>query len=350
MVSIKINIFQTKKSFESNYWKGILNLIHKDLNLKSLPLKNLPLPSLLNIYWHFLWKKEENIGKEFLNPSNMHMNGLRKIWEYTQIVASINYILKNNLKGKKILSLGARVEPCLFILAKLGAEVIASDIYDSPNFWSTKLVKILKEKPEIFCDYLNFKPNIKFINLNLRNKKEINKLGKYDVIYSVSTLEHIFSSFIKKKQLFKNIIKHLKDDGVFSFTTEVVIKYSKIRNYRKYIHLLITNLKNIFSTQKLLKYFFNILLKSISVQELKNLIYKIKYLYRFNRRYDFFTIEELKKLIKTLYKHNVYLVEKVDWKSCLEFPKKPPNFKDQYYSSISLTFSKNSKFSHTFNT
>ena len=58
---------------------------------------------LLLIYWTSLWKKKGNIGIEFLNPSNLKIVNLQRVWEFTQIIASINYISRNNLKGKKIL-------------------------------------------------------------------------------------------------------------------------------------------------------------------------------------------------------------------------------------------------------
>lgn len=346
---MNINTFQTAKSFKSKYWMEIFNLIHKDLNLKCLPPKDLPIPRLLDIYWNHLWKEEKNIGKEFLNTSNIYIRELGRIWEYIQIVASVTYVLNNNLKKKKIISLGAGVEPCLFVFQKLGSEIIASDIYDLPIYWSKHLKIFLEEKPDIFCPYKNIEPNIKYINLNLKSKKEINKLGKFNVIYSVSSLEHIYSSFRKKKKLFKNIIKHLNEGGLFSFTTEVIIKYNKIRNYKKYIKLILISLKEIISGARSLKKHLKTLLNNItSIQKLKILIFKIKNLHRFHRRYDFFTIEELKILIKLLNKRKVYLVEKVDWKTYNEFLIKSTKIEDNYYSSISLTFCKDLKYKYNY--
>ena len=63
-------------------------------------------------------------------------------------------------------------------------------------------------------------------------------------------------------------------------------------------------------------------------------------LHRYYRRYDFFTVDELKKIIEVLREKKLYLVEDVCWKSCLEHPIKSKKFRGQWKTSISLTFRK----------
>ena len=66
-------------------------IIHENLNLNSLPpKKDIPVPFLLRKYWNVLWKEKDKIGKEFLNPSNIKIVDIQRIWEFTQIIASIN--------------------------------------------------------------------------------------------------------------------------------------------------------------------------------------------------------------------------------------------------------------------
>lgn len=358
---MKINTCLTAQSFKNKYWIENFNLLHEDLNLETLPPKNdIPVPFLLRKYWNVLWKKKENIGKEFLNPSNIHIIDIQRIWEFTQIIASINNISKNNLKGKKILSLGAGFEPCLFVFAKLGAEVYASDIYNSSDFWFPEMVKFIKEKPEIFCHYQNFKPNIKYVHLDLQSNKQISRLGKFDIIYSVSSLEHIYTVFRKKRKLFKNITKHLKEGGIFSFTTEFIVKHDNIRRHKILVKKILYKLKEKINSL-IKKNYSNILLdknkqnliKKINkrnktqinyitiINLIKIAINEIKNLPRFNIRYDFFTYEELLALIDTLSKYNLYLVEEVDWNSCYELPHESLKPKEQYQVPISLTFFKN---------
>jgi SAM-dependent methyltransferase len=348
---MKINTCITEKSFESEKWKKAFKLLHEDLKLNSLPPKNDPLHLLLKIYWNSLWKEKRNIGKEFLNPSNMNIIGLRRIWEYTQTIASICDISNNNLKDKKIISLGAGIEPCLFAFSKLGAEVYASDIYHSPDYWHPDIVKYIDDKPEIFCHYKNFKPNIKYIDVDLRENNFTKNLEYFDIIYSVSSLEHIFITFRKKRKMFMRIIRHLKENGIFSFTTELIVSYDKTRNYQLYLKSLFKYFQSILTRRKFHskkvsrrfnKFGDNSLERSLDskkiLSQIRILIKKILKIFHYNRRYDFFTIEELKKLVKSLAKKDVFLVQEIDLETSYEFTKKPKIPKGQIQNSISLTF------------
>ncbi len=348
------NCAVTAKSFKSEYWIQICNLLHEDLDLDLLNQKSFPIPFLLQKYRDVLWKNKEKIGKVFLNPLNIKIVGLQRIWEYVQIIASVHHFSNKNLNNKKILSLGAGFEPCLFTLAKLGAEVYASDIYFSPNFWHSNLVQYIHEKPDVFCHYKNFKPDINYLNLNLKSKKSFAKLDKFDIIYSVSSLEHIYNSVRKKKKMFKQIANHLNNNGILSFTTELIITYERkpmyIIYFKKFLSTLIKLIKNhnskdIKSSKKLsdtkaLKIYegnFKSQLKSDYFRRIFNIL---KNLPRDNRRYDFYTIEELLKIIRVLAKLKINLVENIDWNTCTEnlvISKYPAK---QYRTSISLTFLK----------
>jgi SAM-dependent methyltransferase len=341
---IKINVCKTAESFNIKEWLRSYNQLHENLKINCLPPKNLPSPVLLDIYWRYLWKEEKNINKEFLNPQNLHIKMLGRVWEYIQIVYSISITLNNNLKEKTILSIGAGVEPCLFLFDKLGAKVTASDQYNLETYWFRNHLKYLNKERSIFSHYQNHTPRIEFKNLDLRSNKSLKSLKKYDVIYSVSSLEHIYSTFNKKIKMFKSIIKHLNADGIFSFTTELIVKFKPLRRWRIYLH----NIKKQF--RFLVKNNFKIgrllfqLKKKLALNEIKKIIFKISRVYRFNRRYDFYTPEELLKIIKILMKKGIFLVEKVDWDTCCEYPIKSNKFVGQFHSSVSLTFSKNNKF------
>lgn len=348
----------TAKSFESEYWMKIFNLLHEDLDLQLLNQTSFPIPFLLQKYRDVLWKNKEKIGKVFLNPVNIKIVDLQRIWEYVQIIASIYHFSNNNLNNKKNLSLGAGFEPCLFTLAKLGAEVYASDIYFSPNYWHSDIVKYIHKKPEVFCHYKNFKPDIKYLSLNLKSKKNFAKLDKFDIIYSVSSLEHIYSSLRKKKKLFKHIANHLNKNGILSFTTELIIKYEKkpmyARYFQKFLRMLNQLVKNNNSRDNkgaiktsdretlrindgTIKSHLKSQIKSDYFRKIFNML---KNLPRDNRRYDFYTIEELLNIIRVLSKLKIKLVENIDWNTCTEnfvISKYPAK---QYRTSISLTFLK----------
>ena len=66
----------------------------------------------------------------------------------------------------------------------------------------------------------------------------------------------------------------------------------------------------------------------------------LKNLPRDNRRYDFYTIEELLILIRVLSKLKINLVENIDWNTCTENLVISKYLAKQYRTSISLTFLK----------
>jgi len=348
----------TAKSFKSEYWMKNFKLLHEDLDLQLLNQITFPIPFLFQKYCEDLWRDKKKIGNVFLNPDNIKIVGLHRIWEYVQIIASINYFSNDNLENKKILSLGAGFEPCLFTLAKLGAEVHASDIYFSPNYWHSDLVKYIYEKPEVFCHYENIKPNINYINLNLKSKKEFANLDKFDIIYSVSSLEHIYTSLRKKKRLFKRIANHLNNNGILCFTTELIIKYEKkpmyIIYFKKFLHTVNklakrNNLRNNIGTvitpdtkTNKIKYgtIKSNLKSQIKTDYFRKFFRMLKNLPRDNRRADFYTIEELLIIIRNLSKLKLKLVEGIDWNTCTENLVKSKYPAKQYRTSISLTFLK----------
>jgi len=343
-----INTCKTADSFKDKDWMRYYVLFHEDINLKCLPPNNNPLPKLLDIYWNDLWKSEEEIGKQYLNAANIHIKSLGRIWEYIQIFGSINYVSNNDIVGKKLLSLGAGIEPNLYVFAKLGARVNASDIYNSQGYWFPFQVDYLKNNSEIFSHYENFKPKINFFHLNLKKRKELNQLGEYDIIYSISSLEHIYSLFSSKKRLFRNIIKHLNDDGIFSFTTELIIKYDRTKNVKRFLKTIQSSLKTGKINKNVLKHIIKSYLLNYQGTKFKGLLRKVLFfiysLNRYNRRYDFFTKEELKAIIRLLQTKKCYLVDNVNWSSCSKFAIKTHNFRDQYHTSIALTFRKSQKY------
>ena len=79
----------------------IFNIFHEDLKLDSLPPKDAPTPVLLKRYWEGLWKNPQKIGNEYLNPSNINIVPIQRIWEFIQIVTSVCHISNETLKKKK---------------------------------------------------------------------------------------------------------------------------------------------------------------------------------------------------------------------------------------------------------
>jgi len=137
---MKFNSCVTSKSFNSKFWVKIFDLVHDDLDY-SVFKEKYPYPFLLWIYWYYLWKNEGKTEGKFLNPTNMKIPKLHKIWEYIQTVAIIYHFSNLSLENKKIISLGTGVEAYFFTLSKLGGKVIASDIYFTPNYWHPEWVK-----------------------------------------------------------------------------------------------------------------------------------------------------------------------------------------------------------------
>jgi hypothetical protein len=181
----------------------------------------------------------------------------------------------------------------------------------------------------------------------LKNRKELSQLGEYEIIYSISSLEHIYSLFSSKKKLFKNIIKHLSDDGIFSFTTELIIRYDRTINLKRLLKIIKKSLKEGKINKNVIKNIYKSYTMSPSEFKSKNIyrtiLFHLYNLNRYNRRYDFFTKEELKAIIKLLQKRRCYLVEEVNWSSCNKLAIKTNKFREHYHTSIALTFRKNQK-------
>lgn len=334
---MKFNSCVSSKSFDDKYWLYIFEILHDDLDYDATNYKE-SFPSLSWTYWYYLWNLNEKTEGQFLNPTNMKIAKLHRIWEYVQTIACIYHFSDRSLENKKIISLGAGVEPCLFTFSKLGGNVIASDIYFTSNYWHPEWVKYIRNEPEIFSHYRKFKPRIDFINLNLKSKEDLRALGNFDIIYSISSLEHIYSSLTKKIKLFKRIGGHLNPGGIFSFTTDLVLKHDKTRMYKFYLRYINFKIRKVFNISP--KNQFAQYINPFQSKSIKSFLYVMFNLHRYYRRYDFFTVDELKKIIDVLRKKKLYLVEDVCWKSCLEHPIKSKKFRGQWKTSISLTFRK----------
>ena len=66
----------------------------------------------------------------------------------------------------------------------------------------------------------------------------------------------------------------------------------------------------------------------------------IKILPKYNRRYDFFSYEEILELVKFLKKKGVLLVDAIDWSTCNEFLVLSKRYSGQAVTQIALTFRK----------
>ena len=80
--------------------------------------------------------------------------------------------------------------------------------------------------------------------------------------------------------------------------------------------------------------------KTLSLAFNPSVFTKLKNLPRDNRRYDFYTIEELLNIIRVLSKLKINLVENIDWKTCTENLVISKYLSKQHRTSISLTFIK----------
>ena len=280
---MKFNICCSEKTFESKEWMVVYDEFHRDLKIASFSGKEVTMPSMFLEYWYYLWDKDSTkIGKEFCSPKNLRLTS--RIWEYVHTLACIYYNL-SEIRGKKILSLGAGLESPLWTLSRWGAEVYASDMYEEKGYWHPEWVPFLKTNPEVFSPY-NEKYPVNFVNLNLQKPKKWTNIGIYDVIYSISSIEHVYEHLESKIGLLIRIVKHLKSSGIFSFTTE-----------------LITSFEN-------------------------------------KRRKDFYTREELEKIIYVLADHGLSLADIPLWETATEQEVPSDGCSGQKHTAISLTFLK----------
>jgi len=154
--------------------------------------------------------------------------------------------------------------------------------------------------------------------------------------------------------LLKRIANHLNNNGILSFTTELIIKYEKKPMYTIYFKKLLSTLNKLIknhnsrdnkgkitlSDTKTLRINERTIKSQLKPDYFRKFFTILKNLPRDNRRYDFYTIEELHNIIRVLSKLKINLVENIDWNTCTEnlvISKYPAK---QYRTSISLTFIK----------
>jgi hypothetical protein len=176
-------------------------------------------------------------------------------------------------------------------------------MYFERRYWHPEYVPFLRRDPGFFCPYEGKAGDVRFINLNLRIRGlagliRWRTLGDYDAIYSISSLEHVYGVqkkssenpampvLAKKIALFRRIVKHLKNDGVFAFTTELITRFEG------------------------------------------------------KRRLDFFTREELGIIISSLAGEGVRLTGPVDWSAMREQELQTGGIPGHYHTAVSLAFVK----------
>ena len=106
------------------------------------------------------------------------------------------FILKPEVKGKKVLEVGCGIGGVCKILKERGGLVTGSDI-------TSKILEIAQE----------LQPDIKFIKLDLRKKP--NSKTKYELVFGFEVVEHIFDPSL----VIKNINTLLSDTGIFIGST-----------------------------------------------------------------------------------------------------------------------------------
>ena len=233
----------TARTFRSAEWMEVYREFHRDLRLPDPSDSSGVGPSVLACYGSTIWlDRPERIGQEWCAPDNIRET--HRVWEYVQVLGSLYHGLKD-LREKRVLSLGAGVESPLWTLARWGADVTATDTYFEKRYWHPEQVPYLRGAPEVFCPYGDLSP-VRFVNINLRLRSLGSlftwaRLGVFDAIYSISSLEHVHGTnrrgppdgvpriFAKKLRLFRRIARKLKPGGVFAFTTEIITQCEAVR-------------------------------------------------------------------------------------------------------------------------
>jgi hypothetical protein len=296
---MSLNTCCTAQTFSDPAWNESFREFHRNLIKCSFDQDRLR-PSMFDWYWNTLWKDApEKIFMEFCNPQNVRQT--HKIWEYVQIVHSLRMTMQE-LKGKRILSLGAGIESPLWALARMGAGVVATDIYFERRYWHKEQVGHIRSNPSVFCPYADCKP-VQFKNINLKfrtpwGRMAFGRLGTFDAIYSISSLEHIHGAhrvascgsnrpILKKKiAMFSRILPRLRSGGIFTFTTEIITGHAG------------------------------------------------------KRRLDFYTREELESITESLSTKGLHLAGAIDWTTLTEQDIPTNGVAGQRHTAISLAFRK----------
>lgn len=216
---------------------------HRGLRLPTVPGDAALWPSIFQWYWKAAWCNDPaKVGQEWCNPANLRAT--HKIWEYVQVLACLYYLMPE-LRGRAVLSLGAGVESPLWSLARWGATVTAGDIYADKRYWHPEQVGTIRTDPSRFCPYTESYP-VQFRHFNLKCNTPARwlawrRLGLYDAIYSISSLEHIYGVqrrggphpeqgiVAKKLALFVRIARHVRPGGILAFTTELITRCAERR-------------------------------------------------------------------------------------------------------------------------
>ncbi|MBD3240240.1 MAG: hypothetical protein GF331_06605 [Chitinivibrionales bacterium] len=291
----------TAQSFSDSTWRAAYDELHRGLRIPPLPPGETPLPAMIDFYWKHLWKDNaQSIGKRFCQPDNLRET--HKIWEYVQMLAMVREAL-GSLDNARLLSLGAGVESPLYAFARLGAAVVATDRYWSRRYWHREYVPYLKTDSNVFNPYDSAVRPIAFVNLNLRFRSPRDwltwaRLGRFDAVYSISSLEHVYGTnrrssratdkgiMRRKSALFRRISHRIRPGGALCFTTEVITQWRK------------------------------------------------------RRRLDFYTVDELERIIDTLRQCGLSLVEPVDWETLHEQQLPTHRVDGQYHTAVALAFRK----------
>lgn len=297
---MRFNTCCTARSFESPQWMHVYREFHRGLRAPEVTVESGVLPSVFQWYSETLWRdRAEAIGREWCGPQNVGRT--HKIWEYVQVLGCLYYSMPA-LQGRRVLSLGAGIESPLWTLARWGADVTATDIYDERRYWHPEHVSTLRADSARFSPYLDAAP-VTFRNLNLKrsNVRSVlawRRLGMWDAVYSISSLEHVYGVqrrgaarssrriFARKLALFRRIAALVKPGGVLAFTTELITRTTG------------------------------------------------------DRRLDFYTREELEAVITELGGEGLCLVDEVDWSAMAEQERPTRDTPGQHHTAVALAFTK----------
>lgn len=142
-----------------------------------------------------------------------------RIYEYPWLIKQII-----EPKGKIILDIGAGITPLPIYLAENGAKIITVDNH--------KLIRKLNEDRSSwnewgFLDYSTINENIKSTNTEIQ--KTIFSNNYFDYIYSISVIEHIKANI--RKEIWKNVSKWIKKNGMLLLTVDLVKGTEKLWNF-----------------------------------------------------------------------------------------------------------------------
>lgn len=155
----------------------------------------------------------------------------RKQWEFVMIFLALKKLgfLNENMTG---LSLGGGNERVLYSIAKHVNKLIVTDLYDEDTTWDCAKTKDPDEYIKASKPFDVDDSKIKAFRMDMRYLDF--EENTFDFCYSSCAIEHIgdFEDFVRHLD---EVYRVLKEDGIYVFTTELIIGSDTIKDQNNFI-------------------------------------------------------------------------------------------------------------------